>query len=96
MGEVKAASYTFPTIFVDDLDVSRIVRSLAPERRVPLEDMAKLYDKHELGITKVFVETTVSSPPMPGCPKTSRVYGWSHSCPGVTSTSFLGLKVVYV
>lgn len=56
--------------------------------RVPLEDMAKLYhvfDKRELGVIKVFVETKASSPPTPGCPKTSRVDDWSHSDLGVPS-----------
>jgi len=55
--------------------------------RVPLEDMAKLYqvfDKREAGVIKVFVETKASSPPMPGCPKTSRVDDWGHGDPGVS------------
>jgi len=48
--------------------------------RVPLEDMAKLYqafDKRKGGVEKVFVETQFSSPPSPGCPKTSRVDEWA-------------------
>jgi hypothetical protein len=56
--------------------------------RVPLEDMPKLYqafDKRELGIVKVFVETKASSPPMPGCPKTTRMDDWSRDHPGVPS-----------
>ena len=47
--------------------------------RVPLEVMAKVYhefDKRELGVIKVFVETNASSPPMAGCPKTSKVEDW--------------------
>lgn len=56
--------------------------------RVPLEDMAKLYrafDRRELGVIKVFVETKASSPPMPGCPQTNRVDDWGHD-PGVSRT----------
>lgn len=44
--------------------------------RVPLEDMAKLYqafDNRIAGLEKVFVETRFSSPPAPGCPVTTRV-----------------------
>ena len=55
--------------------------------RVPLADMAKLYqvfDKRELGIVKVFVETKASPPPMPGCPKTSRVDDWFRDDAGVS------------
>ena len=55
--------------------------------RVPLEDMAGLYrvfDKRELGVIKVFVETKASSPPTPGCPNTSRVDDWSREDPDVS------------
>ncbi|PPQ65332.1 hypothetical protein CVT26_000047 [Gymnopilus dilepis] len=48
--------------------------------RVPLEDMAKLYeafDKRQGGVEKVFVETKFSAPPAPGCPKTTRVEEWA-------------------
>jgi threonine dehydrogenase-like Zn-dependent dehydrogenase len=50
--------------------------------RVPLEDMAKLYqafDRRQAGVEKVFVETKFSSPPSAGCPKTSRVDEWGAS-----------------
>ena len=48
--------------------------------RVPLDDMQALYeafDKRQAGVEKVFVETAFSSPPAPGCPKTSRVNDWA-------------------
>ncbi|EJF67031.1 GroES-like protein [Dichomitus squalens LYAD-421 SS1] len=48
--------------------------------RVPLEDFPKLYeafDKREGGVEKVFVETQISNPPMPGCPTTTRVSEWA-------------------
>jgi len=60
--------------------------------RVPLEDMEKLYhvfDRRELGVVKVFVETKASSPPTPGRPKASRVDDWSHEDPGVSLTGDL-------
>jgi len=60
--------------------------------RVPLEDMAKLYqvfDKRELGVIKVFVETKASSPPTSGYPKTSRVDDWDREDPGVSLTGDL-------
>ncbi|TFY81351.1 hypothetical protein EWM64_g2662 [Hericium alpestre] len=47
--------------------------------RVPLDDMAKLYeafDKRDSGVLKVFVETKFSSPSSPGCPTISRVDDW--------------------
>ncbi|KDQ63632.1 hypothetical protein JAAARDRAFT_44421 [Jaapia argillacea MUCL 33604] len=47
--------------------------------RVPIEDMAKLYeafDQRIVGVEKVFVETKASSPPAPGCPTVTRVDDW--------------------
>ncbi|RDB22022.1 hypothetical protein Hypma_011043 [Hypsizygus marmoreus] len=49
--------------------------------RVPLEDMAKLYEAfntRRAGVEKVFVETDNSSPSSPGCPKTTRVDQWGY------------------
>lgn len=49
--------------------------------RVPLEDFPKLYaafDQRKAGVIKVFVETKFSSPPAPGCPKTTRVDEWAN------------------
>ncbi|GLB42851.1 putative groES-like protein [Lyophyllum shimeji] len=48
--------------------------------RVPLDDMAKLYEafsQRKSGVEKVFVETKFSSPPSPGCPKPTRVHEWA-------------------
>ncbi|KAF8903949.1 GroES-like protein [Gymnopilus junonius] len=48
--------------------------------RVPIEDMAKLYeafDRRAGGVEKVFVETKFSAPPAPGCPMTTRVDAWA-------------------
>jgi threonine dehydrogenase-like Zn-dependent dehydrogenase len=47
-------------------------------RRVPLEDISKLYpafDRRQGGVEKVFVETQFSSPPSKGCPTITRVRG---------------------
>ncbi|KAI1793930.1 GroES-like protein [Ganoderma leucocontextum] len=48
--------------------------------RVPIDDFPKLYhafDRRVGGVEKVFVETKFSSPPSPGCPRTSRVDEWA-------------------
>jgi len=47
--------------------------------RVPLEDMAKLYEafaQRKAGVEKVFVETRFSSEASGGCPKRTRVDEW--------------------
>ncbi|EIW86637.1 GroES-like protein [Coniophora puteana RWD-64-598 SS2] len=49
--------------------------------RVPIEDMDKLYaafDQRLGGVEKVFVETSASNPPGPGCPPTRRVNEWAN------------------
>jgi len=52
-----------------------------------MDKLYRVFDKRELGIVKVFVETHASSPPMAGCPKTSRVDDWSRDDLDVPSLS---------
>ncbi|KAF8155536.1 GroES-like protein [Crassisporium funariophilum] len=66
-------------IMNDYIKTGKFDPSFIVTHRVPLEDMAKLYnafDKRLAGVEKVFVETKFSSPPSRGFPTTTRVDNW--------------------